>query len=113
MSEANDQRFQNAIETLSQTDPIVKLLQQVKLGRMRPRDAGLQVITESWLETYRRVLQGLDSVDKHALCRLDPAPRLELLIQAGVVASDHPAVVSLRQEFDQALARAKPTGPPE
>ncbi len=108
MSESNDQQRQQAIETLSQTDPIVKLLQQVKLGRMKPTDAGLQVVTESWLGTYRQVILGFPPAGKHTLKRLDPDPRLEVLIQAGVVANDHPAVVSLRQAFQQAQGGAGP-----
>jgi hypothetical protein len=108
MSESNDQQLQRAIETLSQTDPIVKLLQQVKLGRMKPTDAGLQVVTESWLGTYRQVIQRFPPAGKHTLQRLDPEPRLEVLIQAGVVANDYPAVVSLRQAFQQALDGAGP-----
>lgn len=108
MSETDDPHLQKAIDTLSQTDPIVKLLQQVKLGRMKPTDAGLQVITESWLGTYRQVIQGLHHAEKSVLRRLDPDPRLDVLIRAGVVADDHPAVVLLRKAYHQALEGAGP-----
>ena len=97
-----------AINTLSQSDPIIKLLQQVKLGRMKPSDAGLRAITEAWLGTYHKVLDTVQ-LDRAALVRLDPAPRLAVLIDAGVLAADHQAVTSLRTLFDKRLADAKPS----
>ena len=97
-----------AISTLSQSDPIVKLLQQVKLGRMKPSDAGLRAITEAWLGTYHKVLDTVQ-LERAALVRLDPAPRLAVLIDAGVLAADHPAVVGLGTLFDKRLAEAKPS----
>ncbi len=96
-----------AIATLSQSDPIIKLLQEVKLGRMKPTDAGLRAVTEAWLGTYRQVLQSVNGLDRIALCRLDPSPRLEVLIAAGVIPTDHKAVSSLRTLFEQALAGAR------
>ena len=96
-----------AISTLSQSDPIVKLLQQVELGRMKPSDAGLRAITEAWLGTYHNVLDTVQ-LDRAALVKLDPAPRLAVLIDAGVLAADHQAVISLRTLFDKRLAEAKP-----
>src|SRR5574341_2091712 len=95
-----------AISALSQSDPIVKLLQQVKLGRMKASDAGLRAITEAWLGTYQKVLETVQ-LDRAALVRLDPAPRLAVLIDAGVVAADHQAVLSLRTLFDKRLAEAQ------
>jgi len=92
-----------AIQTLSQSDPIVKLLQQVKLGRMRPDDAGLRAVTETWLGTYRRIIEG-GTLGAAALRRLDPAPRLTSLIEAGVLAADHAAVKALTEAFEKALA---------
>lgn len=92
-----------AIQTLSQSDPIVKLLQQVKLGRMNPNDAGLRAITETWLGTYRQVIAG-GTLDAAALRRLDPGPRLATLIEAGVLAADHAAVKALTAAFEEALA---------
>ena len=97
-----------AISTLSQSDPIVKLLQQVKLGRMKPSDAGLRAITEAWLGTYHKVLDTVQ-LERAALVRLDPAPRVEVLIDAGVLATDHQAVIGLRTLFEKRLAEAKPS----
>lgn len=107
MSDANEQAVRQAIHTLSQSDPIIKLLQEVKLGRMKSSDAGLRAITESWLSTYRRVLETAHNLDQVALLRLDPSPRLDILIEAGVVAADHAAALSLRTVFEKALAAAR------
>jgi hypothetical protein len=92
--------IEQAIDMLSQSDPIVKLLQQVKLGRMKADDAGLRAITESWLETYQRVLESARSLDRAILHRLDPSPRLDVLEQVGILPSDHQAATSLRKQFD-------------
>jgi len=107
MSESGEEYLQRAIATLSQSDPLIKLLQEVKLGRMKPTDAGLRAITEAWLGTYRQVLQSSNGVDRNALHRLNPLPRLEVLITAGVIPADHPAVLSLSTAFEQALAGAR------
>jgi hypothetical protein len=48
MTDASLQSVDQAVNRLSLTDPIVKLLHEVKLGRMKPTDAGLCAITESW-----------------------------------------------------------------
>jgi len=50
------------------------------------------------------VLQSVKELDGSALPRLDPRPRLEVLITAGVLAADHPAVVALSTGFEQMLA---------
>nr|MBI3614605.1 hypothetical protein [Nitrospirota bacterium] len=107
MSETNEPAVRQAIATLSQADPIPKLLQQVKLGKMKPTDAGLRAITEAWLGTYRHVIERGLAFDATTLRRLDPSPRLAVLIESGVLADDHAAVVALRQTFDQALAGAE------
>lgn len=107
MSDSNEQYFQKAIETLAQSDPIPKLLHEVKLGRMKPTDAGLRAITESWLETYQKVLANAPSPDPVVLARLDPNPRLDLLIAAGVVNGEQAGAVALRTTFERALAEAR------
>ncbi len=107
MSDIGEQDIRRAIATLSQADPIVKLLQQVSLGRMKPTDAGLRAITESWLDAYLLVLKGATGFDRAGLTRLDPGPRVAVLIGAGVLSDEHPAVISLRAAFVQALAGAK------
>jgi hypothetical protein len=107
MNDANQQLLGQAIGRLSESDPIIKLLHEVKLGRMKPTDAGLRAITESWIESYRQVLQSVKGLDRTGLLRLDPRPRLEVLITAGVLLEDHPAVTTLRTAFEQMLADAQ------
>lgn len=97
---------EQAIHTLSQSDPLIKLLQEVKLGRMKPTDAGLRAITESWLNTYKKVLE-TTSLDRTDLVRLDPSPRLDVLIAAGVLTTDHAGAVMLRTAFEDALNAAQ------
>ncbi len=110
MSESNEQYLQQAISTLAQSDPITKLLNEVKLGRMQPTDVGLRAITESWLGTYRQILQKPHALDHGSLLKLDPSPRLDVLTEAGVIPSDHAAVVALRTVYQQALTDAKKHG---
>jgi len=98
MGESVEQAVRRAIATISQSDPLIKLLQQVRLGRIAPIDAGLRAVTESWLETYRKVLETGGFVTQ-TLRRLDPMPRVDLLISAGIVAADHPAVTALAAAF--------------
>lgn len=96
--------IEQAIHTLSQSDPIVKLLQQVKLGRMQPADAGLRAVTETWLGTYLKVIEGAAGLGQAALKRLDPAPRLVMLVEAGVLTEDHPAAKALASAYGRVLA---------
>ncbi len=107
MSETDEQAVRQAIATLAQSDPIPKLLQQVKLGKMKPTDAGLRAITEAWLDTYRKIIETGPGLDRVTLRRLDPSPRLAVLIEAGMLADDHAAVALLRKTFEQALASAE------
>ena len=102
---SDEQVLQRAINTISQSDPLIKLLQEVRLGRMKPADPGLRAITESWLGTYRKVLES-PGLTRSALLRLDPAPRVEVLIAAGVLTADHAAIASLRATFEKALLSA-------
>lgn len=104
MSDASEQVILQAIHTISQSDPITKLLQEVKLGRMKPTDAGLRAITEAWLGTYKKVLE-TSGLDRTALARLDPSPRLDVLIDAGILPADHAAAASLRAAYRQSLAK--------
>ena len=52
--------LQRAIATISQSDPLIKLLEQVRLGRMKPSDAGLHAIMESWLANISKPLNPPD-----------------------------------------------------
>jgi hypothetical protein len=105
MSESGEQALQRAIATISQSDPLTKLLQQVRLGRMKPTDAGLRAVTESWLGTYEKAL-ATEGLTRSALRRIDPAPRVGALIDAGVLTQDHPAVSSLNAAFERAMVEA-------
>lgn len=93
------------IATISQSDPLIKLLEQVRLGRMQRSDPGLRAITDSWIAAYRKAVasQGLT---RQALFRIDPSPRLDLLTQEGILPSDHAGARELLAEFQQAIVRA-------
>ena len=97
--------MQRAIATISQSDPLTKLLEQVKLGRMRPTDAGLRAVTDSWLDTYRKTIES-GGFTRQALRRIDPCPRLAVLIECGVLTGEQQEVTTLRQSFDLAVAAA-------
>ena len=110
MSDSSEQAVQQAISAISQSDPLVKLLQEVRLGRMKPADPGLRAITESWLNTYRKALE-TPGLSRQALLRLDPAPRVEMLVAAGVLPADHAGVTSLRAMFENVLRSASSSQP--
>ena len=103
--ESGDQALQRAIATISQSDPLIKLLEQVKRGRMKPTDAGLRAVTDSWLGTYRKIIES-GEFSRQALRRIDPYPRLSLLIECGVLAEAQQAVADLRESFERAVAAA-------
>ena len=97
--------LQRAIGVISQSDPLIKLLEQVRLSRMKPTDAGLRAITESWLAAYRKAVD-TGGLNKQALRRIDPTPRLVMLTQHGVLSRDHEGVKALLANFEQAMVRA-------
>lgn len=103
--ESGEQILQRAMTTISQSDPITKLLEQVKLGRMKPTDAGLKAVTGSWLGTYRKVIES-GGLSRQDLRRIDPNPRIALLIECGVLAEEQQDVAALRASFDRAVATA-------
>ena len=103
--EAGEQNLQRAIATISQSDPLTKLLEQVKLGRMKPTDAGLRAVIDSWLGTYQKVIES-GGLSSQALRRIDPRPRVAILIECGVLASEQQAVAALRTSFERAAAAA-------
>jgi hypothetical protein len=93
------------IATISQSDPLIKLLEQVRLGRMNRADPGLRVIIGSWLATYRKAIAS-SGLTKQALRRLDPSPRLELLRQEGMLPADHADARALIDDYHQLIGRA-------
>lgn len=105
MGLVGEQALQHAISAISQSDPLIKLLQQVRLRRMQPTDPGLLAVTESWLGIYEKAL-ATEGLTQSGLRRLNPAPRLAVLLDAGVLLSQHPGVESLRAAYDRAIAHA-------
>lgn len=103
--ESCDQAVQRAIATISQSDPLIKLLEQVKRGRMTPTDAGLRAVTDSWLDTYRKIIES-GGFNRQALRRIDPSPRLAVLIECGVLTEVAESVADLRESFKRTLAAA-------
>ena len=82
-----------AFVLLHRTDPIPKLLEQVRLGRMPKDSPALQAIISSWLEAFVTVLKDGERVlDVNGVLRLDPNPRLAVLLEAGLVADNDPHV---------------------
>jgi hypothetical protein len=103
--DSGDQALQRAIATISQSDPLTKLLEEVKRGRMKAADAGLRAVTDSWLGLYQKVIE-TGGLTRQALRRLDPHPRLAVLIDCGVVTDEQQAVAGLRESFERAVAAA-------
>jgi len=103
--ESGDQNLQRAIATISQCDPLIKLLDQVKVGRMKPTDAGLRAVTDSWIGTYQKIIES-GGFTRQALRRIDPNPRVAMLIEYGVLTDEQQAVIALRTSFERAVAAA-------
>jgi len=103
--ESGEKILQNAIATISQSDPLTKLLEQVKLGRMKPADAGLRAVIDSWMGTYQKAIES-GGLTRQALRRIDPNPRLAILIECGVLTVEQQAVAALRTSFERAVAAA-------
>ena len=93
-------QVRRAIGTLLQSDPLIKLLQEVRLGRMKATDPGLRAVTESWIGVYAQVLKP-QPVPAASWPRLDPAPRLQVLVDMGVLSWDHPGTKDLRDLFQR------------
>jgi len=93
---------------LQRSDPIPKLLPQVRIGRMPKDSPSLAAILESWLEAFIQVLKdGQAVLDVEGVLRLDPNPRLAMLLEAGVLTDDHPHVKSLRDAWTAVLQAAQ------
>jgi len=103
--ESGDQALQRAIVTISQSDPLTKLLEQVKRGRMKPSDAGLRAVTDSWIDTYQKIIES-GGFTRQALRRIDPNPRVAILIECGVLTGEQQAVAALCTSFERAVAAA-------
>ena len=106
--ETSEQFLDRAMKMLQRSDPIPKLLPQVRLGRMPKDSPALTAILDSWLEAFGQVLKDAHGVlDIGGVLRLDPNPRIALLVEAGVLADDHPHVKTLRDAWSEALRAAQ------
>ena len=96
------------MKLLQRSDPIPKLLPQVRIGRM-PRDSpALLAILESWLEAFVQVLKdGQAVLDVEGVLRLDPNPRIAVLVEAGVLAENQPYVQAVREAWTAAMQAAQ------
>lgn len=103
--DSGEKILQNAIAAISQSDPLTKLLEQVKLGRMKPADAGLRAVTDSWIGIYQKIIES-GGFTRQALRRIDPHPRVAILIECGVLTGEQQAVTALRTSFERAVAAA-------
>jgi hypothetical protein len=52
--DSDEQALRRGMIAISQSDPLIKLLDQVRLGRMKPTDAGLRAVTASWMGIYQK-----------------------------------------------------------
>jgi len=106
--ETPEQFLDRVMKLLQRSDPIPKLLPQVRLGRMPKDSPALTAILDSWLEAFIQVLKDAQVVlDIGGVKRLDPDPRLAVLVEAGVLAEDHPHVKTLRDAWSEALRAAQ------
>ena len=93
---------------LQRSDPIPKLLPQVRFGRMAKDAPGLQAIVSSWLETFCGVLKEAESLlDVTSTARLDPNPRIAMLLEAGVLTDTDPSVTAVRAAYATAYRAAR------
>ena len=72
---------------------------------MKPTDAGLRAVTNSWIGTYQKIIES-GGFTRQALRRIDPHPRLAILIEWGVLTDEQQAVTTLRTSFERAIAAA-------
>ncbi len=93
---------------LQRSDPIPKLLPQVRIGRMPKDSPALSAILESWLEAFVQVLKdGQAVLNVEGVLRLDPNPRIAVLIEAGVLAEDQPHVQAVRDAWSATMQAAR------
>ena len=106
--ETSEQFLGRAMPMLQRSDPIPKLLPQVRLGRMPKDSPALAAIMESWLEAFIQVLKdGQAVLDVGGVLRLDPSPRIAVLVEAGILTEDQPQVKAVREAWTAALDAAR------
>ena len=106
--ETSEQFLDRAMVLLQRSDPIPKLLPQVRIGRMPKDSPALTAILESWLEAFVQVLKDRqDVLNVEGVLRLDPGPRIAVLVEAGVLAENQPYVQAVRDAWSAALQAAQ------
>ena len=106
--ETAEQFLDRAMKLLQRSDPIPKLLPQVRLGRMDKESPALIAILESWLEAFVQVLKdGQAVLNMEGVKRLDPNPRIAVLVEAGILAEGQPHVQTLRDAWAAAMQAAR------
>ena len=109
--ETSEQFLGRAMAMLQRSDPIPKLLPQVRLGRMPKDSPALIAILESWLEAFVQVLKdGRPVLNVEGVRRLDPNPRIAVLIEAGVLTENQPYVQAVRDAWEAAMQAAQQRG---
>lgn len=103
MEQPEDQ-MRRAIGTVLQSDPLIKLLQEVRLGRMKATDPGLRAVTESWMAVYSQVLQAQPVPAGSYLAWIRPSAAG--VSRCGVLSWDDPGTASLRDLFQRLSAPA-------
>ena len=84
-------------------DLAIKRKSRIKLDWIKPADAGLRAVTDLWMGTYQKVIES-GGFTSQALLRIDPNPRLAILIEYGVLTGEQQAVTALRTSFERAAA---------
>ena len=106
--ETSEQFLDRAMAMLQRSDPIPKLLPQVRIGRMPKDSPALIAILESWLEAFVQVLKdGQAVLNVEGVLRLDPGPRIAVLVESGVLAENQPYVQAARDAWSAALRAAQ------
>ncbi len=96
---------------LQRSDPLPKLLPQVRLGRMPKDSPALIAILEGWLEAFIQVLKdGQAVLTVEGVKRLDPNPRIAVLVEAGVLTEQQAHVQTVRGVWSAALEAAQRKG---
>ncbi|TLY35897.1 MAG: hypothetical protein E6K60_09150 [Nitrospirae bacterium] len=106
--ESSQAFLDRAFVTLQRSDPIPKLLPQVRLGRMPKDSPALAAIISSWLDAFVNVLKdGRSVLDREGVVRLDPNPRIAVLVEAGILDENHAPVQAVRQAWAAARDAAE------
>ena len=68
----------------------------------------MAAIIESWLDVFASVLrEGRELLDVNGVRRLDPEPRVAVLIETGVLSCDSAGVKAVQEAYEAALDAAQ------